>query len=156
MPRRAKINRRELLPDPKLDSVLVTKFINYIMRRGKRSVAERIIYGAIDTLAERTGQDGVAVLKQAINNVKPNLEVKSRRVGGATYQVPVEIKPERKTALALRWVIGFAKARPEHTMQERLAAELLAASKNEGAAIKKRDDTHRMAEANRAFAHYRY
>ncbi|MBM3317827.1 MAG: 30S ribosomal protein S7 [Candidatus Eisenbacteria bacterium] len=156
MPRRAKINRRELLADPKHDSVLATKLINYIMRRGKRSVAERAIYGAIDILAERTGQDGVAVLKQAINNVKPNLEVKSRRVGGATYQVPVEIKPERKTALALRWVIGFAKARPEHTMQERLAAELLAASKNEGAAIKKRDDTHRMAEANRAFAHYRF
>jgi small subunit ribosomal protein S7 len=156
MPRRAKITRREQLADPKHDSVLVTKFINYIMRRGKRSVGERIIYSAVDLLAERTGQDGVAVLKQAINNVKPNLEVKSRRVGGATYQVPVEIKPERKTALALRWVIGFAKARPEHTMEERLAAELLAASKNEGAAIKKRDDTHRMAEANRAFAHYRF
>ncbi len=156
MPRRARISRREVLPDPKHDSVLVTRFINYIMRRGKRSVAERAIYHSIDLLAERTGQDGVAVLKQAINNVKPNLEVKSRRVGGATYQVPVEIKPERKTALALRWIIGFAKARPEHTMEERLAAELLAASKNEGAAIKKRDDTHRMAEANRAFAHYRF
>jgi small subunit ribosomal protein S7 len=156
MPRRARISRREVLPDPKHDSVLVTRFINYIMRRGKRSVAERAIYHSINILAERTGQDGVAVLKQAINNVKPNLEVKSRRVGGATYQVPVEIKPERKTALALRWIIGFAKARPEHTMEERLAAELLAASKNEGAAIKKRDDTHRMAEANRAFAHYRF
>jgi small subunit ribosomal protein S7 len=156
MPRRARISRREILPDPKHDSVLVTRFINYIMRRGKRSVAERAIYHSIDILGERTGQDGVAVLKQAINNVKPNLEVKSRRVGGATYQVPVEIKPERKTALALRWIIGFAKARPEHTMEERLAAELLAASKNEGAAIKKRDDTHRMAEANRAFAHYRF
>jgi small subunit ribosomal protein S7 len=156
MPRRARISRREVLPDPKHDSVLVTRFINYIMRRGKRSVAERAIYHSIDILAERTGQDGVSVLKAAINNVKPNLEVKSRRVGGATYQVPVEIKPERKTALALRWIIGFAKARPEHTMEERLASELLAASKNEGAAIKKRDDTHRMAEANRAFAHYRF
>jgi small subunit ribosomal protein S7 len=156
MPRRARINRREQLPDPKHDSVLVTKFINYLMKGGKRSVAERLLYRAIDILADRTGQEGVAILKQAINNVKPNLEVKSRRVGGATYQVPVEIKPERKTALALRWVIGFAKARPEHTMQERLAAELLAASKNEGASIKKRDDTHRMAEANRAFAHYRF
>jgi small subunit ribosomal protein S7 len=156
MPRRARINRRDLLADPKHESVLVTKFVNYIMRRGKKSIAERIVYGAVDMLGERTGQDGVAVLKQAVNNVKPNLEVKSRRVGGATYQVPVEIKPERKTALALRWIIGFAKARPEHTMGERLAAELLAASKNEGAAIKKRDDTHRMAEANRAFAHYRF
>ncbi|MBD3237670.1 MAG: 30S ribosomal protein S7 [Candidatus Eisenbacteria bacterium] len=156
MPRRARIQKREPLADPKYDSALVTKFINYLMRRGKRSTSERILYGAIDLMAERTGQEGLSVLKQAINNVKPNLEVKSRRVGGATYQVPVEVKPERKLALALRWIIGFAKARPEHTMEERLAAELLAAAKNEGAAIKKRDDTHRMAEANRAFAHYRY
>jgi small subunit ribosomal protein S7 len=156
MPRRARIARREIFPDPKHDSVLVTKFINYVMRRGKRSVAERIIYNAIDIMAEKTGQDGLTVFKQAINNVKPNLEVKSRRVGGATYQVPVEVKPERKTALALRWIIGFAKARPEHTMDQRLAGELLAAAKNEGASIKKRDDTHRMAEANRAFAHYRF
>jgi len=156
MPRRGKITRREILPDPKHDSVLVTKFINYLLRRGKRSVAERVLYNAIDILGQKTGQEGVAVLKQAINNVKPNLEVKSRRVGGATYQVPIEVKPERKTALALRWIIGFAKARPEHTMEERLAAELLAAARNEGAAVKKRDDTHRMAEANRAFAHYRF
>jgi small subunit ribosomal protein S7 len=156
MPRRAKISRREELPDPKHSSVLVTKFINYVMRRGKRSVAERILYSTIDILGNKTGQDGVGVLKQAVNNVKPNLEVKSRRVGGATYQVPVEVKPERKTALALRWIIGFSKARPEHTMEERLAAELLAAARNEGSAIKKRDDTHRMAEANRAFAHYRF
>jgi small subunit ribosomal protein S7 len=156
MPRRAKISRREELPDPKHSSVLVTKFINYVMRRGKRSVAERILYSTIDILGTKTGQDGVGVLKQAVNNVKPNLEVKSRRVGGATYQVPVEVKPERKTALALRWIIGFSKARPEHTMEERLAAELLAAARNEGSAIKKRDDTHRMAEANRAFAHYRF
>ncbi len=156
MPRRARVTSRELIPDPKLDSTLATKFINYLTRRGKRSVGERILYGAIDILAEKTGQDGLSAMKQAVNNVKPNLEVKSRRVGGATYQVPVEIKPERKTALALRWIIGFAKARPEHTMRERLAAELLAAARNEGAAIKKRDDTHRMAEANRAFAHYRF
>ncbi len=156
MPRRAKIARREELPDPKHGSVLVNTFINYVMRRGKRSVAERILYNTIDLLGQKTGQEGVAVLKQAVNNVKPNLEVKSRRVGGATYQVPVEVKPERKTALALRWIIGFAKARPEHTMEERLAAELLAAARNEGSAIKKRDDTHRMAEANRAFAHYRF
>jgi small subunit ribosomal protein S7 len=144
------------VPDPKHESVLVTKFINYVMRRGKRSTAESMLYNTIDILGQKTGQDGVAVLKQAINNVKPNLEVKSRRVGGATYQVPIEVKPERKTALALRWIIGFAKARPEHTMEERLAAELLAAARNEGSAIKKRDDTHRMAEANRAFAHYRF
>jgi small subunit ribosomal protein S7 len=156
MPRRAKVTRRDLLPDPKHSSVLVTKFINYVMRRGKRSTAEGILYNTIDILGQKTGQDGVAVLKQAVNNVKPNLEVKSRRVGGATYQVPIEVKPERKTALALRWIIGFSKARPEHTMEERLAAELLAAARNEGSAIKKRDDTHRMAEANRAFAHYRF
>lgn len=156
MPRRAKVQSRELTPDPKYDSVLVTKFINYIMRRGKRSTAERILYNTIDIIGTKTGQDGQSVLKQAINNVKPNLEVKSRRVGGATYQVPVEVKPERKLALALRWIIGYSKTRPEHTMEERLAAELIAASKNEGASIKKRDDTHRMAEANRAFAHYRF
>ena len=156
MPRRARIQKRDLLPDPQHESVMVTKFINYLMRRGKRSTAERILYNAIALMAKKTGQDGLDVLRQAINNVKPNLEVKSRRVGGATYQVPVEVKPERKTALALRWIIGFAKSRPEHTMEERLAAELMAAAKNEGASIKKRDDTHRMAEANRAFAHYRF
>jgi small subunit ribosomal protein S7 len=156
MPRRVRFSKREMLPDPKHESELVTTFINYLMRRGKRSVAERILYNAIDILSERTKQDGLAVMTQAVNNVKPNLEVKSRRVGGATYQVPVEVKPGRRTALGLRWIISFAKARPEHTMEQRLAAELLAASKNEGAAIKKRDDTHRMAEANRAFAHYRF
>ena len=156
MPRRARFTSREPLPDPKHGSVLATTFINYLMRRGKRSVAERILYGAIDILHERTKQDGLTLMTQAVNNVKPNLEVKSRRVGGATYQVPVEVKPGRRTALALRWIISFSKARPEHTMDQRLAAELLAASKNEGAAIKKRDDTHRMAEANRAFAHYRF
>ena len=156
MPRRVRFSQREMLPDPKHDSVLVTTFINYLMRRGKRSVSERIVYNAIDILGERTKQDGLTVLTSAVNNVKPNLEVKSRRVGGATYQVPVEVKPSRRTALALRWIIGFAKARPEHTMDQRLASELLAASKNEGASIKKRDDTHRMAEANRAFAHYRF
>ena len=156
MPRRARYSKRDLVPDPKHESVLVTTFINYLMRRGKRSVAERILYNAIDILGEKTKQDGLTVMTAAVNNAKPNLEVKSRRVGGATYQVPVEVKPGRRTALALRWIIGFSKARPEHTMEQRLAAELLAASKNEGAAIKKRDDTHRMAEANRAFAHYRF
>jgi small subunit ribosomal protein S7 len=156
MPRRAKITKREILPDPKHNSVLVTKFINYIMQAGKKSTAERILYSCIDILGKRTGQEGVAVLKQGVNNVKPNIEVKSRRVGGATYQVPVEVKPDRRTALALRWIIGFSQNRPEHTMEEKLAGELLAASKNEGSSIKKREDTHRMAEANRAFAHYRF
>jgi small subunit ribosomal protein S7 len=156
MPRRAKVSKREVLPDPKHNSVLVTKFINYILRRGKRSTAERIVYNAIDIMAEKAGQDGLALLTKGVNNVKPNIEVKSRRVGGANYQVPVEVKPERRTALALRWVIGFSKARSEHTMEEKLAAELLAAARGEGASMKKRDDTHRMAEANRAFAHYRF
>ena len=156
MSRRSQAPTRSILPDPKFNSVLLAKFMNMVMERGKKSVAERILYNAIDILSERTKQDGLAVMTQAVNNVKPNLEVKSRRVGGATYQVPVEVKPGRRTALGLRWIISFAKARPEHTMEQRLAAELLAASKNEGAAIKKRDDTHRMAEANRAFAHYRF
>jgi small subunit ribosomal protein S7 len=126
------------------------------MRKGKKSTSERIVYGAIDLIEQRTGQEGLALLRQAVNNVKPNLEVKSRRVGGATYQVPVEIKPERRTALALRWIIGFASSRPDKTMAERLAAELISASKNEGGAVKKREDTHRMADANKAFAHYRW
>lgn len=156
MPRRAKISKRVILPDPKHDSVLVTKFVNYVMRQGKKSTAERILYNAIDIMAKRTNQDGLGILTKAVNNVKPNIEVKSRRVGGATYQVPIEVKPERRTALALRWIIGFAKSRPEETMEEKLASELMAAARNEGAAMKKRDDTHRMAEANRAFAHYRF
>ena len=156
MPRRAKVSRREILPDPKHNSVLVTKFINYILRRGKRSTSERIIYNAIDIIAQKSGQDGLSTLTKGINNVKPNIEVKSRRVGGANYQVPIEVKPERRTALALRWIISYAKARSEHTMEEKLAAELMAAARGEGAAMKKRDDTHRMAEANRAFAHYRF
>lgn len=156
MPRRAKIQKRELLPDPKHDSVLVTKFINYVMKGGKKSTAEQILYNAIDLMGKKSDQDGLAVLTKAVNNVKPNIEVKSRRVGGATYQVPVEVAPERRTALALRWIIGFATSRPEHTMEEKLAAEMLAAAKHEGASMKKRDDTHRMAEANRAFAHYRF
>jgi small subunit ribosomal protein S7 len=134
----------------------VTRFINCIMRRGKKSVAEKILYGALDIISEKGKEDGLTVLKQAVNNVKPQLEVKSRRVGGATYQVPVEVKPERRTALAIRWIITAAKARAGHSMKEKLAAELMAAAKNEGGAIKKRDDTHRMAEANKAFSHYRF
>ena len=156
MPRRRKIPKRELLPDPKYNSSLVTKFINNLMRKGKRSVAESILYNAIDYIEERTGQNGLEVFQKAVDNVKPFVEVKSRRVGGATYQVPVEIRQNRRLALSIRWLISFAKARPEKTMAERLSMELEAASKTQGASIKKREDTHKMAEANKAFAHYRW
>jgi small subunit ribosomal protein S7 len=156
MPRKGYTPRKELLPDPKFNSILVSRFINALMGRGKKSKAEGIMYEAIQMMEQRTGQEGLSVLKQAINNIKPVVEVKSRRVGGATYQVPVEVRPERRTALALRWAIGYSSARPEKTMAERLAAEMVAASKNEGAAVKKREDTHKMAEANRAFSHYRW
>jgi small subunit ribosomal protein S7 len=156
MPRRGTISKRDLLPDPKFNNVLVTRFVNSLMHDGKRSTAERILYGALDIIEKRSGQDGLSIMKTAMNNVKPNLEVKSRRVGGATYQVPVEIKPERRTALAIRWIIQYSKARPDHSMKEKLASEFMAAAKNDGGSIKKRDDTHRMAEANKAFAHYRW
>jgi small subunit ribosomal protein S7 len=156
MPRRAKIQRRELPPDPKFNNVLMSRFVNCLMSGGKKSTAEGVIYGALEIIEKKSGQDGLSIMKQALNNAKPNLEVKSRRVGGATYQVPVEIKPERRTALAIRWLISFAKARPDHSMKEKLASEFMAAAKNEGGTIKKRDDTHRMAEANKAFAHYRW
>jgi len=156
MPRRGYTPTKALRPDPKFNSMLLSRFINALMREGKKSVAERIMYDAIEMIEKRTGEDGLGVVKQAVNNVKPILEVKSRRVGGATYQVPVEVRPERRTALALRWAINYAKARPEKTMAERLASELIAASKHEGAAVKKREDTHKMAEANKAFAHYRW
>jgi small subunit ribosomal protein S7 len=126
------------------------------MHQGKKSTAERIFYGAMDSIEKKTGQDGLSVLKTALNNVKPILEVKSRRVGGATYQVPVEVRQDRRTALALRWIISFSRSRPDHTMADRLSAEVIAASKNEGGAVKKREDTHKMAEANKAFAHYRW
>ncbi|MBK8232022.1 MAG: 30S ribosomal protein S7 [Candidatus Eisenbacteria bacterium] len=156
MPRKGHIARRELAPDPKFGNVLVARFINSVMKGGKKSTAERIVYGALEILETKSGQEGLSVMRTAMNNVKPNLEVKSRRVGGATYQVPVEIKPERRTALGLRWMIQYASSRPDKTMAERLAAEMLAATKNEGGAVKKREDTHRMAEANKAFAHYRW
>jgi len=156
MPRRGYTPTKELRPDPKFNSTLLSRFINALMKKGKKSVAERIMYDAIDMIQKRTGEDGPGVVKQAVNNIKPVLEVKSRRVGGATYQVPVEVAPERRTALALRWAIQYASTRPEKTMAERLASELIAASRQEGAAIKKREDTHRMAEANKAFAHYRW
>jgi small subunit ribosomal protein S7 len=156
MPRRKLVKRREVAPDPKFDSPLVTKFINCLMVKGKKSTAERVFYGCMDIIEKRTGQAGIQVFKQAINNVKPVLEVRPRRVGGATYQVPMEVRHERRTALAFRWILQNARARAEHSMQECLASELVAASKNEGGAIKKKEDTHRMAEANKAFAHYRW
>jgi len=156
MPRRRKVSAREILPDPKYGNVLVSQFISDLMRKGKRSLAERIMYQSLEIIEQKVGQPGLPIFQKALNNVKPVLEVKSRRVGGATYQVPMEVRSNRRNALAIRWIISFAKERPEHTMAERLAAELIAASKNEGASIKKRDDTHKMAEANKAFAHYRW
>ena len=156
MRRAAKIHRIELVPDARYANVLVTRFINCLMLAGKKSTAERLFYGAMDVIEKKTGQDGLTVLKSAMNNVKPVLEVKSRRVGGATYQVPVEVRQDRRTALALRWLIQYSRSRPDHTMADRLAAEITAASKNEGGAVKKREDTHKMAEANKAFAHYRW
>ena len=156
MSRRRKIPKRQLVPDPRYKDVMVTKFINYCMLDGKRSVSERAVYRAFDMINEKSGQEGVEVFRTALNNVKPSLEVKSRRIGGATYQVPVEVRPERRTQLAMRWLIGFARSRPEHTFAERLASELIMASKNEGPSIKKREDTHRMADANKAFAHCRW
>ena len=156
MRRAAKIHKSEVRPDARYNNVLVTRFINSLMHQGKKSTAERIFYGAMDVIEKKAGQDGLTVLKAALNNVKPILEVKSRRVGGATYQVPVEVRQDRRTALALRWIISYSRSRPDHTMAERLAAEVIAASKNEGGAVKKREDTHKMAEANKAFAHYRW
>jgi small subunit ribosomal protein S7 len=156
MSRRLKSIKRHIPADPRYDSQTVSKFINNVMSRGKKSTAEGLVYKAMDLVEQRTGQPGVAVLKQALNNVKPVLEVKSRRVGGATYQVPVEVRPERRTALATRWILQYARERSEKTMADRLAAEVILASKGEGNAIKKKEDTHRMAEANRAFAHYRW
>jgi small subunit ribosomal protein S7 len=154
--RRQKSIKRVIPADPRYDSQTVSRFMNNLMVRGKKAVAERVFYAAMDLIEQRTGQPGVNVFKQALNNVKPMLEVKSRRVGGATYQVPVEVRPERRTALAMRWVLQYTRGRSEKSMAERLAAELILASKGEGNAIKKKEDTHKMAEANRAFAHYRW
>jgi small subunit ribosomal protein S7 len=156
MSRRRSPERRDPQPDPRHGDVLVTKLINYAMVNGKRSTSERSVYGAFDLIKDKTGQDGIDIFRMALNNVKPGVEVKSRRIGGATYQVPVEVRPERRTQLALRWIIGFARTRPEHSFAERLAAELMLAAKNEGPSIKKREDTHRMADANKAFAHCRW
>ena len=156
MSRRKKAVRRPVPADPRYDSQTVSKFMNVLMYQGKKSVAEGIFYKAMDLIEQRTSQPGVNVFKQALNNAKPVLEVKSRRVGGAAYQVPVEVRPERRTALAMRWILEFSRARTEKDMAERLAAELVLASKGEGNVINKKEDTHRMAEANRAFAHYRW
>jgi small subunit ribosomal protein S7 len=156
MSRRKTAVKRSILPDARYDSQTVSKFINVLMYAGKKSTAERIFYGAMDLVESRTSQPGVNVFKQALSNLKPVVEVKSRRVGGATYQVPVEVRPERRTALAMRWLISFSRDRNEKSMAEKLAAEVIAASKGEGNAIKKKEDTHRMAEANKAFAHYRW
>jgi small subunit ribosomal protein S7 len=156
MPRRREVIKREVVPDPKYGDQLLSRVISYVLRRGKRSVAENVVYGALDIIEEKTGQKGLDVLKKAIENVKPVLEVTSRRVGGATYQVPIEVRSDRRLALALRWILTYAKQRPEHTMAERLASELMLAYKHEGPSIKKREDTHKMAEANKAFAHYRW
>ena len=156
MSRRQRAVKRETPPDPQFGSATVTKFINSLMLDGKKSNAERIFYDAMRIVEEKTGQPGMNVFKQALNNAKPVIEVKSRRVGGATYQVPVEVRPERRTALAMKWLTQYARERGDKTMSERLAAELLAAARNEGNTIKKKEDTHRMAEANKAFAHYRW
>ena len=154
--RRAGAAKREVLPDPKYGSRLVAKFVNIMMIRGKKSVAEHIMYDALSSVEERTKQEALKMFKTAIDNVKPAVEVKSRRVGGSTYQVPVEVRPDRRTSLAMRWVIGAARRRPERSMADKLAAELLDAANNRGSAVKKREDTHKMAEANKAFAHYRW
>jgi small subunit ribosomal protein S7 len=156
MPRRRVVAKRVILPDPKYHDRTLAKFVNAIMLDGKKSVAEGIVYAAFDLVVERSGEDALEVFKKALENIRPMLEVKSRRVGGSTYQVPVEIRSERRNALALRWVISYARGRGEKTMEERLAGELLDAANNRGSAVKKKEDTHRMAEANKAFAHYRW
>ena len=156
MPRRKRAVKREILPDPKYHDLLVAKFVNNIMRKGKKSTAERILYSAIDIIDSKNPGDGLEIFHKAVENAKPILEVKSRRVGGSTYQVPVEVRPARREALAIRWLISFAKNRSENTMADKLAAELMACARNEGTTVKKKEDTHRMAEANKAFAHFRW
>ena len=157
MPRRREIPKREILPDPLYNSALVSKFINTLMTRGKKSLAERVLYHSLDIVKDKTGDDPLKVFKKAIDNAKPSLEVKSRRVGGSNYQVPVEVNPNRRLSLSMRWLVGYARTRADgKTIEERLANELLDASNLRGGAVKKREDTHRMAEANKAFAHYRW
>ncbi len=156
MPRRREVPKRDILPDPKFGSVDVSKFVNVLMTAGKKSVAERIIYGAFDNISSKSGKDPLEVFMQAVNNVKPIVEVKSRRVGGANYQVPVEVRPSRRMALSMRWLREAARKRSEKSMGQRLANELLEAAEGRGSAMKKRDEVHRMAEANKAFSHYRF
>jgi small subunit ribosomal protein S7 len=156
MPRKGEVRRRELLPDPKFHDRMVTRFINSMMLDGKKSTAERILYGAFDVIEQRLKEEPLGVFKRALDNVKPTVEVRSRRVGGATYQVPVEVRPPRRISLGMRWLVQNARSRGEKSMAERLAAELIEAAHNRGAAVKKKEDTHRMAEANKAFAHYRW
>ena len=156
MSRRRAAEKREVLPDAKYHDIVLSKFMNTLMERGKKSVAERVVYGALDDIEAKLKQDPVPAFHEALENVKPAVEVRSRRVGGATYQVPVEVRPERRQALAIRWIIDAARKRGEHTMEDRLSNELLDAVNNRGSAVKKREDTHRMAEANKAFSHYRW
>ena len=154
--RKSKPKKRYLLPDPKFQDALVTKFVNYLMEQGKKSVAYTIFYDAVALVEKKTNENGIDVWKRAMSNLTPSVEVKSRRVGGATFQVPVEVRPERKINLSIKWLIDYSRLRGEKTMMDKLAAEIIAASKGEGAAIKKKDDTHRMAEANKAFSHFRF
>ena len=154
--RKTKPKKRYILPDPKFQETLVTKFVNYLMVQGKKNLSYSIFYGAIDLVQEKTGENGLDVWKSALNNIMPSVEVKSRRVGGATFQVPLEVRPDRKVALGIKWMIQYARNRGEKTMIQRLAGEIISASKGEGSAVKKKDDTHRMAEANKAFSHFRF
>jgi small subunit ribosomal protein S7 len=156
MPRRRAAEKREVIPDAKFGDVVLTRFINCLMQQGKKSIAEGIVYGALDTITQRTGQEPMKLFHEALDNVKPSVEVRSRRVGGATYQVPIEVRIDRRQALAIRWIIDIARKRSENTMADRLCNELQDAANNRGAAVKKREDTHRMAEANKAFSHYRW
>ena len=156
MPRRGNVPKREILPDPIYNSVLVTRLVNNIMLDGKKGVAQKVVYGAFDIIQEKTGKDGLEVFQTAMENVMPTLECKSRRVGGANYQVPMEVRPERRQTLGLRWITQFSRKRSERTMKERLAGELMDAANNTGSAVKKREDVHKMAEANKAFAHFRW
>ena len=156
MPRRRVVAKREVLPDPKFGNVTLAKFMNHVMVSGKKSVAERIVYGALDIVAEKSGNDPIEAFDKALESIAPMVEVKSRRVGGATYQVPVEVRPARRHALAMRWLVEFSRSRGEKSMRQRLAAEILDASQGKGNAVKKREDVHRMAEANKAFSHFRF
>ena len=156
MPRRGNVPKREILPDPMYHSILVTKLVNQIMLDGKKGVAQKVVYSAFDIIKEKSGKDPLEAFTEALNNIMPSLEVKARRVGGATYQVPIEVRPARRQTLGLRWLVSYARKRGEKTMKERLAGEIMDASNNTGSAVKKREDTHKMAESNKAFAHYRW